>query len=80
LLTTQALDADRRATGVGMFSAFTSAGYAIGSLVGGLLVTHLGSGQALGILAVLQLCAIPLLRRKRVGGEGIKSEVEPPFV
>ena len=80
LLTTQALDADRRATGVGMFSAFTSAGYAIGSLVGGLLVTHLGSGQALGILALLQLCAIPLLRRKRVGGEGIKSEVEPPFV
>jgi MFS family permease len=80
LLTTQELDADRRATGVGMFSAFTSAGYAVGSLVGGLLVTHLGSGQALGILAVLQLCAIPLLRRKRPVDNGVTSEVEPPFV
>jgi MFS family permease len=80
LLTTQSLDVDRRATGVGMFSAFTSAGYAIGSLVGGVLVTHLGSGQALGILAALQLCAIPLLRRKPALGNGIKSEVEPPFV
>jgi MFS family permease len=80
LLTTQALDADQRATGVGMFSAFTSAGYAVGSLVGGLLVTHLGSSQALGILALLQLCAIPLLRRTNTVRTGIRPEVDPPLV
>ncbi|GAB2449783.1 MFS family permease [Conyzicola lurida] len=82
LLTTQNLDPGRRATGVGTFSAFTSAGYAAGSLVGGLLVTHLGSGQALGILAVLQLAAIPLLRGGNRGdtGRGRSYRVEPPLV
>jgi MFS family permease len=67
LLATRGLDADRRATGVGVFSAFTSAGYAAGSLIGGLLVTQFGSSAALGVLAALQIAAIPLLRRGRAG-------------
>jgi MFS family permease len=62
LLATQSLDPYRRATGVGVFAAFTSAGYAAGSLVGGILVAQLGSGWTLGVLAALQLAAIALLR------------------
>ena len=80
LLATRDLDADRRATGVGVFSAFTSAGYAVGSLVGGLLVTQLGSSAALGILAVLQLVAIGILRRGRAGERRVAPAVEPPLV
>jgi MFS family permease len=80
LLSTQRLPADRRATGVGVFSAFTSAGYAAGSLLGGLLVTHLGSSAALVILAVLQLAAIGILNKRRGGAAEPVPAVEPPLV
>jgi len=80
LLSTQRLAPERRATGVGVFSAFTSAGYAAGSLVGGVLVSTLGSREALIILAVLQLVAIPILSRRLEGGRGVAPAVEPPLV
>ena len=80
LLSTQQLARDRRATGVGVFSAFTSAGYATGSLVGGILVSTLGSREALLILAALQLAAIPILSRRPEGGRGVAPVVEPPLV
>jgi len=63
ILSTRALDARSRATGVGVFSAVTSAGYAIGSLLGGVLVSAVGSGWALVVLAALQLAAVPALGR-----------------
>ena len=63
VLATRRLDDRTRATGVGVFSAVTSAGYAIGSLVGGLLVSTVGSGWALAVLAALQLTAVPALGR-----------------
>lgn len=44
ILSTRTLDDRTRATGVGVFSAVTSAGYAVGSLVGGVLVSAVGSG------------------------------------
>jgi MFS family permease len=63
VLATRRLDDRTRATGVGVFSAVTSAGYAVGSLVGGLLVSTVGSGWALAVLAALQLAAVPALGR-----------------
>ncbi|SMQ70846.1 MFS transporter [Agreia sp. VKM Ac-1783] len=80
LLSTQRLPAAARATGVGVFSAFTSAGYAAGSLLGGLLVMHFGSSAALAILAVLQLAAIGILRQRRDGRAEPVPAVEPPLV
>lgn len=79
MLTTRGLDRTRRSTGVGAFSAFTSAGYALGSLLGGVLVAGVGSGAALGALALLQLAAVPLLRRERRRGPAAIA-VEPPLV
>ncbi|MFJ3385355.1 MULTISPECIES: MFS transporter [unclassified Curtobacterium] len=63
ILSTGSLDDRSRATGVGVFSAVTSAGYAVGSLVGGVLVSAVGSGWALVVLAALQLAAVPALGR-----------------
>ncbi|ROP63689.1 MFS transporter [Curtobacterium sp. ZW137] len=63
ILSTRTLDDRSRATGVGVFSAVTSAGYAVGSLVGGVLVSAVGSGWALVVLAALQLAAVPALGR-----------------
>jgi MFS family permease len=80
LLSTGRLRPEHRATGVGVFSAFTSAGYAAGSLLGGLLVTHLGSSVALATLAVLQLAAIGILNRPRGGKTEPVPAVEPPLV
>lgn len=80
LLATRELDSSRQASGVGVFSAFTSAGYAAGSLIGGVLVAQLGSSWALVILAGVQLAAIPLLGPRRGGGPAAVSAVEPPLV
>lgn len=63
VLATTTLDEHTRATGVGVFSAVTSAGYAVGSLLGGVLVSAVGSGWALVALAALQLAAVPALGR-----------------
>ncbi|WP_420365458.1 MFS transporter [Curtobacterium sp. L3-7] len=63
VLATTTLDEHTRATGVGVFSAVTSAGYAVGSLLGGVLVSAIGSGWALVALAALQLAAVPALGR-----------------
>lgn len=80
LLATRELEPGRQSSGVGVFSAFTSAGYAAGSLLGGVLVAHLGSGWALGILAAVQLAAIPLLGPRRDWPAGSAPAVEPPLV
>lgn len=69
ILATRALDDRSRATGVGVFSAVTSAGYALGSLAGGVLVSAVGSGWALVVLALLELTAVPALGRHD-GGRG----------
>jgi MFS family permease len=74
VLATRGLDDGTRATGVGVFSAVTSAGYAIGSLVGGALVSAVGSGWALVALAALQLAAVPALGRHRpAGGRDLRA-------
>jgi MFS family permease len=70
ILSTRRLDDRTRATGVGVFSAVTSAGYAVGSLVGGVLVSAVGSGWALVVLAALQLAAVPALGRHDGSGTG----------
>jgi MFS family permease len=70
ILSTRTLDDRTRATGVGVFSAVTSAGYAVGSLVGGVLVSAVGSGWALVVLAALQLAAVPALGRHDGNGTG----------
>lgn len=70
ILSTRTLDDRARATGVGVFSAVTSAGYAVGSLVGGVLVSAVGSGWALVLFAALQLAAVPALGRHDGGGTG----------
>lgn len=73
ILSTRGLDERTRATGVGVFSAVTSAGYAVGSLVGGVLVSAVGSGWALVVLAGMQLLAVPALGRHGTTREGLRG-------
>lgn len=77
LLATGQLPAHRRSAGVGVFSALTSAGYAAGSLLGGLLVAAADETVALLVLAAAQLLVLPLLRRTR-GGTAPTTAPEPP--
>lgn len=65
LLATSGLDGPRRATAIGWFSAFTSAGVSIGALAGGALITEIGSTGTILLCAVAQLAVIPALAAVR---------------
>lgn len=79
LLATGPLPAHRRSAGVGVFSALTSAGYAAGSLLGGVLVAATSESVALLALAALQLVALPLLRAARPAGPAAPAPEPPPL-
>lgn len=65
MLATERLDPRRRAAGVGVFSAFTSVGYASGAFFGGVIAGIWGEGLAFVAIALLQLAAIPVVRHAR---------------
>lgn len=59
-----------RGTGLGVFSAFTSIGYGVGPLLGGVLIGLSGSGTAFAATAALQLAALAVLLVGRGGNIG----------
>ncbi|WP_144018505.1 MFS transporter [Demequina sp. NBRC 110051] len=63
MLATTTLDGPRRATAIGWFSAFTSAGMSLGALAGGFLIGTLGTSITITLCAVVQLAVIPTLAR-----------------
>lgn len=65
MLATDGLDPSRRASGVGLFSAMTSIGYAIGALLGGVLVQSVGETTSFLLVAGAQLLVGLLLRGQR---------------
>lgn len=65
MLATEHLHPHRRSTGLGVFSALTSVGHAMGSLLGGLLILLVGEGWSFAVLAGVLLLAILLLRQPR---------------
>lgn len=62
ILATDTLHPRRRSTGLGVFSALTSFGHALGSLVGGVLILQIGEAWTFVTFAGVVLLAIPLLR------------------
>lgn len=62
MLATENLHPRRRSTGLGLFSALTSVGHAMGSLLGGVLITLAGETASFLVLAGVQLLVILLLR------------------
>ncbi|WEO75806.1 MFS transporter [Cryobacterium sp. SO2] len=62
MLATATLDPARRGAGLGVFSAFTSIGYAAGAVLGGVVADLLGENNAFLVVAAMQLLAIPILR------------------
>ncbi|AWB88605.1 MFS transporter [Salinibacterium hongtaonis] len=62
ILATENLDPRRRSTGLGIFSALTSFGHALGSLIGGYLILVIGEGWTFTALAGVVLLSILLLR------------------
>jgi MFS family permease len=65
MLATERLDPSRRASGVGLFSAFTSVGYACGALFGGILADLYGEVSAFLTIAALLVVAMFVLRSPR---------------
>jgi MFS family permease len=65
MLATDGLAASRRSSGVGLFSAMTSIGYAIGSLLGGVLVESVGETASFLMLAGAQVLVVLLLSGQR---------------
>lgn len=88
-LVTLALPADRRGRGLGLFTLGMGAGFAVGPLVGGLLVDGLGWRWVYLFRAPLALAlalgSVPALRRMR-GGAGqwylirLREAVRPPVL
>ncbi|WP_290804364.1 MFS transporter [Herbiconiux sp.] len=65
MLATETLDPSRRASGVGLFSAFTSVGYACGALFGGILAAVSGEVTAFLAIAILLVVAAFVVRPAR---------------
>lgn len=61
MLATRGLNSGNRALGLGMFSSFTSIGYAGGALIGGLVLAVTSSMWAFLIVAGLQLAALAVV-------------------
>ena len=80
LLATSEIPADRRAHGIGIFSAYMDAGIAGGAALGGLVVAWLGTEAALLAVAAAQLIAVVLVlgaRPPRDGTEAVAPPVAP---
>jgi MFS family permease len=65
MLATETLDSTRRASGLGLFSAFTSVGYACGALIGGILADLFTEGTAFLTIAVVLVLAMLVVRSQR---------------
>lgn len=61
MLATRGLPAENRAMGLGLFSSFTSVGYAGGALVGGFVIGFASSMWAFLLVAGLQLAALAVV-------------------
>ena len=61
MLATRGLPAENRALGLGLFSSFTSVGYAGGALVGGFVIGFTSSMWAFLLVAGLQLVALAIV-------------------
>ncbi|PZF82167.1 MFS transporter [Jiangella anatolica] len=61
MLATRGLTVENRALGLGMFSAFTSVGYAGGALIGGLVIAAASTTWAFVVAAGLQLAALAIV-------------------
>ena len=60
-LATERLEPEERGEGIGIFSAFMDAGIGAGSILGGVLVTAIGTAGAFGVMAASQLVALALV-------------------
>ncbi|WP_116951370.1 MFS transporter [Jiangella endophytica] len=58
MLATRGLTPENRALGLGMFSSFTSVGYASGALIGGLVIAVASTTWAFTLVAALQVAAL----------------------
>jgi len=65
MLATETLNPSRRATGLGLFTAFTSVGYACGALLGGILADLFGEVTAFIAITAVLLAAILVVRSPR---------------
>lgn len=65
MLATETLDASRRASGVGLFSSFTSVGYALGALLGGIIADLFGEVTAFMVITAFLIAAITIVRAPR---------------
>ncbi|KAA9108027.1 MFS transporter [Microbacterium rhizomatis] len=61
MLATRGLHDDNRALGLGLFSSFTSVGYAGGALIGGVVIAMFSSMWAFLLVAGLQLVALAVV-------------------
>ena len=61
MLATRGLPSENRAMGLGLFSSFTSVGYAGGALVGGFVIGFASSMWAFLLVAALQLVALAVV-------------------
>jgi predicted MFS family arabinose efflux permease len=73
LLATAEIPDERRAQGIGIFSAYMDAGIAGGAALGGLVVAWLGTEAALLTVAAAQLVAFGLVLGARPPGDGIET-------
>ena len=65
MLATETLDPTRRASGLGLFTAFTSVGYACGALFGGILADLFDESVAFITISLVLVLAIAVVRPPR---------------
>jgi MFS family permease len=75
LLATAEIPAERRAHGIGIFSAYMDVGIAGGAALGGLVVAWLGTEAALLSVAAAQVIAVVLVLGARPPGDGTETAV-----